>query len=105
MKQYQSMMHLLILSLLLLGPIGVVYSKDTPDSTPITETMAFTVNINSAGAEEMATLLKGIGMKKAQAIIAYREENGPFPTVEAVTQVKGIGPSFLEKNAQHLTLK
>ena len=49
-----------------------------------------TVNINAAQADELATLLGGVGLKKAQAIVKYRDENGPFQRVEDLkTQVKG----------------
>ncbi len=49
------------------------------------------VDINSSDAETIAASLKGIGMKKARAIVAYRESNGPFTSVEELVQVRGIG--------------
>lgn len=55
------------------------------------------ININSASAEELAGL-KGIGMKYAERIVAYREENGPFKKAEDITLVKGIGLKLYEKN-------
>ncbi len=54
------------------------------------------LNINSASAEELATL-PGIGAKKAMAIIEYRELNGKFSSVEELVNVKGIGPKMLAK--------
>lgn len=48
------------------------------------------VDINQADATQLATL-KGIGPKKAQAIIAYRTAHGAFKTVEELANVKGIG--------------
>jgi len=53
------------------------------------------VNINTADAEELQTL-PGIGEKRAEDIVAYREANGPFRIVEELTNVKGIGESVLE---------
>lgn len=53
------------------------------------------VRINSATKDEIETL-NGIGPKKAQAIIDYREENGPFQTVEDLTNVSGIGEKTVE---------
>jgi competence protein ComEA len=46
----------------------------------------------------MADLLKGVGLKKAQAIVDYRTEYGAFSAPEDLLNVSGIGPSTLEKN-------
>ncbi|MGN8232440.1 helix-hairpin-helix domain-containing protein [Priestia flexa] len=54
------------------------------------------VNLNTATLEDLQTL-NGIGPSKAQAILTYREENGPFKTVEDLLQVSGIGEKSLEK--------
>lgn len=54
-----------------------------------------TVNINTATLEELQTI-KGIGKKKAEAILQYRKEHGPFRTKEDLLQVKGIGKKALE---------
>ncbi len=50
------------------------------------------VDINHAGADELATL-PGIGPALAARILAYRSEHGPFRTVDDLTAVKGIGPA------------
>ena len=54
------------------------------------------ININIATTEELTTL-PGIGLAKADAIVAYREEQGSFSTVDALSQVKGIGERLIEK--------
>ena len=56
------------------------------------------VNVNTADAETMAKAFKGIGLKKAQAIVAYREKYGTFKAVAEVADVKGIGSALLSKN-------
>lgn len=56
------------------------------------------VDINTASAEQLSESLQGVGPSKAAAIVAYREQNGPFRGPEDLTKVKGIGPSLLEKN-------
>ena len=48
------------------------------------------VDINHANESDLSTL-KGIGPKKAKAIIAYRDANGPFKSAEDLAHVKGIG--------------
>jgi competence protein ComEA len=54
------------------------------------------VNINTASAAELAGL-KGIGDAKAKLIVEYREKNGPFKSVEDLSQVKGIGEKMVAK--------
>lgn len=60
------------------------------------------VNINTASATELETL-NGVGAAKAQAIIAHREKNGPFKSVDELAAVKGIGLKLVEKNRANLT--
>jgi competence protein ComEA len=54
------------------------------------------INLNTATAEQLQTI-PGIGPSKSAAIIQYREEHGPFKTVEDLTNVSGIGPKTVEK--------
>lgn len=62
------------------------------------------VNINTATAKEMEIALKGIGPKKAAAIEQYRNEYGPFQSVDEILQVPGIGNKILEDNRHNLTV-
>ncbi|GLS83845.1 ComEA family DNA-binding protein [Paraferrimonas haliotis] len=59
------------------------------------------VNINQADANTLANRLSGIGLSKAQAIVAYRQQHGNFKHPQELVLVKGIGMSILEKN-KHL---
>ena len=61
------------------------------------------VNVNTASAEELEAL-SGIGPVLAQAIIDYRTDNGPFPTVDALLDVSGIGPATLEEIRDQVTV-
>ncbi|WP_301099133.1 ComEA family DNA-binding protein [Otariodibacter sp.] len=63
------------------------------------------VNINTATATEIQDKLVGIGTKKAQAIVEYREKNGQFLSAEQITEVSGIGPATLDKNRERIILK
>jgi len=53
------------------------------------------VNVNTANAAEIAQSLKGIGPKKAQAIIDYRSKHGAFKSADELVNVKGIGAKTL----------
>ncbi len=66
--------------------------------------LAWGVNINTADAPALAAELNGVGEKRAEAIVQYREENGPFKSVEDLLGVKGIGPVLLEKNREKLSV-
>lgn len=63
------------------------------------------LNINTANAEDISKALKGVGIKKAQAIIEYRESYGDFHHVDELTAVKGIGKSTLAKNVHLIVLE
>ena len=56
------------------------------------------VNINTADAATLARELKGIGLKRAQDIVEYRQKHGPFRSVDELALVKGIGPAAIAKN-------
>ncbi|MBU1991066.1 ComEA family DNA-binding protein [bacterium] len=60
-----------------------------------------TVDINTASKQELLSL-KGIGEKKAEAIIEYRNANC-FKNVDEISHVKGIGSKFLQKNRDNIT--
>ena len=60
------------------------------------------INLNIAGAKEIAEVLTGIGMKKAQAIVEYRQTHGKFTKVEELAKVKGIGVATLAKNENRI---
>lgn len=63
------------------------------------------VNLNTATAAEIQDKLVGIGAKKAQAIVEYREKNGAFISIEQVMEVSGIGKATLDKNRDRIVLK
>jgi competence protein ComEA len=62
------------------------------------------VNINTANAQTIADSLGGIGLKKAQAIVDYRDKNGAFKTIDELSQVVGIGIKTIEKNRADILL-
>jgi len=86
----------------------------SPNSSHLTEKVAkpatdkpavtgdYGVDINTASAEELAEALNGVGIKKAQAIVQYREEFGLFKSPEQLLNVPGIGASLLERNRSRI---
>ncbi len=63
------------------------------------------VNVNSADADTLASVLKGVGAEKARAIVAHREANGPFRSAEDLLQVQGIGRATLEANLDRIVVE
>ena len=63
------------------------------------------VNVNSAGVEEIAEALKGVGMSKAEAIVNYRNEHGEFKHVDELVNVKGIGIRTVDINREYILLE
>ncbi len=62
------------------------------------------VDINTATADELAAAMTGVGPSKAAEIVAYREKNGPFGSVEELAEVKGIGEKTVESNLENITV-
>jgi len=62
------------------------------------------VNVNTASAEQISENLKGIGLSKAQSIVAYREANGAFLHVDELVNVKGIGLRTVDQNRELILL-
>ena len=62
------------------------------------------LNINTATIEQLVSVMNGVGVKKAEAIIEYRNQNGDFSVLDDLIFVKGIGPALLEKNREMLSI-
>lgn len=65
---------------------------------------AETVDINTADAAMLAERLDGIGLAKAQAIVEYRQNHGPFQSADQLVSVKGIGLATVEKNRDRIQI-
>ncbi|NIE98193.1 helix-hairpin-helix domain-containing protein [Acinetobacter sp. Tr-809] len=61
------------------------------------------ISLNQASLQQLQTL-SGVGEKKAQAIMEYRQKNGGFKSIDELMNIKGIGPKLLEKNKSKLML-
>jgi competence protein ComEA len=88
----------------MLFPCQYVSAADkTSDISAVAIDISEKININTASSEQLV-IIKGIGIKKAQTIIAYRQQNGDFVSFEQLLKVKGIGQSTLVKMTPFLTL-
>lgn len=63
------------------------------------------VNINEADASTLADVLQGVGQSRARAIVEYREQNGPFDSLEELSEVKGIGEATVNLNRERIVLE
>ncbi|WOE30420.1 MULTISPECIES: ComEA family DNA-binding protein [unclassified Acinetobacter] len=79
---------------------STIKASASPKNNPV---FIHKIQLNSASAEQLQQL-SGIGAKKAQAIIDYRNKNGKFKSIEEIQQVKGIGAGLFEKNKAKLAL-
>lgn len=61
------------------------------------------IDINTADAKALSSL-KGIGKKRAQEIVNFRNQNGEFKSVDDLSKVKGISQKVIEKNRNRLTI-
>lgn len=62
------------------------------------------IHLNQASALELQQKMVGIGEKKAQAIVQYRQQHGKFSNIDELKNIKGIGAKLLEKNRAILRL-
>ena len=61
------------------------------------------IDVNTASAEALADAIHGVGLKRAQAIVQYREQHGAFASVDQLAQVRGVSANIVERNRDRLT--
>ncbi len=101
-KQWKIGLALLALGTLIPSAYAVEKPATSTVSKPTANNTAM-VNVNTATLSQLTTV-KGLGLKKAQAILDYRQQSGPFKKLEDLTQVPGISDKLLAKIKPHLTL-
>ncbi len=89
MKSFKLLLSSLLLSLVMAGSALAAEEK---------------VNINTADAATLDRVLLNIGASKAEAIVAYRKQNGAFKSADQLAQVKGIGLKTVEKNRDRIVV-
>lgn len=61
------------------------------------------IDVNTASAEVLAEAIDGVGLKRAQAIVEYREQHGAFASVDDLAQVRGVSAGIVERNRERIT--
>jgi competence protein ComEA len=84
--------HLLAAFIIAYGSVAAAYASDT-------------VNINTASIEILAEELACVGPELAKRIVDFRQRYGDFKSIEALGDVRGIGPSLLTKNEGKIVLE
>lgn len=96
----------IICSSLFAVPYALAEDAEPAQAVEQTATQATSsVNINTATASELASGLKNVGAKKAEVIVTYREEYGPFTKAEQLMEVPGIGPKLFEINKDRIKVE
>ncbi len=70
----------------------------------ISNPVSAVVNINIADEETLVGELKGIGIKRAKSILAYRNEHGPFKSIDDLVKIKGISKRIVDQNRGKITV-
>ena len=92
LRSFPFIAHLLAAFIIACGSVTAAYAADT-------------VNINTASIERLAEELVGVGPELAKRIVDFRERYGEFKSIEALGDVRGIGPSLLTKNEGKIVLE
>ena len=69
---------------------------------PVMSQVIKKINLNTASVQELTGSFKGVGKKRAEAIVSYREAHGGFKSIEDLAQVRGLGKTFVESHLAQL---
>lgn len=89
---------------LFIVPLTTHAQSTQADTEPVVNILqtANKINLNTADVDTLTQSFKGIGRKRAEAIVAYREANNGFKSIEDLALVKGIGKQFITRNRPQL---
>ena len=102
MKKLVSLVAALIIAFGFAGPSFA--AENVSEQGTVSEQVFEKVNLNSADVETLAKNLHRVGVKKAEAIVAWRESNGEFTSIEQLLEIKGIGEAILAANRDRVIL-
>ena len=92
-----------VLSLFVLSVPTHAIADNAPISVaPVETPVAIKINLNQADVQTLTGSFKGIGRKRAEAIVSYRDAHEGFKTVADLAQVRGLGQSFVNNHLAEL---
>ena len=91
-----------IIALLLLSTTIIPLHASPPLKPPAAQTVSTKINLNKADLSTLTGSFKGIGKKRAQAIITYRDSHHGFKSIEELADIKGFGQHFMDINREKL---
>jgi competence protein ComEA len=102
--------HSLIFAFLTSASIAAIAAPGAPTESPkaplvidaAVPSKSAKIDLNGADSATLQKELSGVGEAKAKAIVAYRDANGPFASVDELLEVKGIGKAILDRNRDKL---
>ncbi|HJQ97000.1 MAG TPA: helix-hairpin-helix domain-containing protein [Candidatus Polarisedimenticolaceae bacterium] len=86
-----------------LAAVSLTAQPIVPPAAAAASAEAKPVDLNAAGSDELEAV-PGIGKSLASKIVAFREKNGAFKTVDDLLKVQGVGEKSLEKLRPYLTV-
>ena len=91
-----------VLSLFVVSiPLNAANIPPNPQPVKVSPATA-KIDLNKADANALSKSFKGIGQKRAEAIVKYREDHGKFNSIEDLAKVKGIGEHFVKSHKSQL---
>jgi competence protein ComEA len=93
-----------VLSLSVLSFPALALEKNLPSVAPasLSKTIIKKINLNTADVALLTHSFKGIGKKRAESIVSFREVNGPFKSIQGLAKVRGLGASFVSHQLTQL---
>lgn len=92
-----------VLSLSILSCATPCFAENTLPTAPAEAGQALKkINLNTADAKALTHSFKGIGQKRAEAIVSYRDTEGHFKSVADLAHVRGLGQSFVDSHLSEL---
>lgn len=92
----------IVLSLFFVSiPLNAANIAPSPQTTAESSTSA-KIDLNKADSSALSGSVKGIGQKRAEAIVKYREDHGKFNSLEDLAKVKGLGEKFVKNHLSQL---
>ena len=100
----KTLIRITLLLFLSFNPI-LSFANEAVGQEKALSTVTGKININAADATILSKTLKGVGIKKAIAIVEYRTTYGPFQGIQELSAVSGIGDATIKKNAHLIAIQ